>query len=58
MAKKTGIVKHGQYVRHGGVFSSPGSPERLKAIYEMLENPDMSWNFSEIEARSVLREER
>jgi acetoin utilization deacetylase AcuC-like enzyme len=57
MAKKTGIVKHGQYVRHGGVFSSPESPERLKAIYEMLENPDMSWKFSEIEARCALREE-
>ncbi|MHB8829201.1 MAG: histone deacetylase family protein [Syntrophales bacterium] len=57
MAKNTGIVKNAQYVRHGGVFSRPESPERLTAIYEMLENPDMSWKFSDIEARYALQNE-
>ncbi|MBW6486387.1 MAG: histone deacetylase [Syntrophobacterales bacterium] len=57
MAKNTGIVKNAQYVRHGGVFSPPESPERLTAIYEMLENPDMSWKFSNIEARYALQNE-
>jgi acetoin utilization deacetylase AcuC-like enzyme len=57
MLKKTGIVKNLQYVRHGGGFSYPESPERLKAIYEMLENPDMSWKFTEIEARYAEQKE-
>ena len=57
MLKNTGIVKNGQYVRHGGVFSQPESPERLTAIYEMLENPDMSWKFTDIAARYALRSE-
>jgi len=57
MAKITGIVKNIQYVRHGGVFSRPESPERLTAIYEMLENPDMSWKFTGIDARYAKRDE-
>ncbi len=46
-----------QYVRHGGVFSQPESPERLMAIYEMLKNPDMAWKFTEIDARYAGRGE-
>lgn len=57
MAKITGIVKDNQYIRHGGVFSRPESPERLTAIYEMLENPDMSWKFTGIDARYATRDE-
>jgi len=57
MAKNTGIVKNAHYVRHGGVFSQPESPERLTAIYEMLENPDMSWKFTNINARRATRSE-
>ncbi|MCK9363430.1 MAG: histone deacetylase [Syntrophales bacterium] len=57
MAKNTGIVKNAQYVRHGGVFSQPESPERLSAIYDMLENPDMSWKFNNIDARYATRRE-
>ena len=57
MLKKTGIVKDPKYLRHGDGFSHPESPERLKAIYEMVENPDMSWKFREIEARYAERKE-
>jgi acetoin utilization deacetylase AcuC-like enzyme len=57
MPRKTGIVKNIQYLKHGGGFSDPESPARLKAIYEMLENPDMSWKFTEIEARYAERKE-
>jgi len=54
MAKNTGIVKNVQYVRHGGAFSAPESPERLKAIYEMIEKPDMIWKINQIEPRYAL----
>lgn len=57
MAKNTGIVKDIHYVRHGGVFSRPESPERLAAIYEMLENPEMSWKFTGINPRYATRDE-
>lgn len=54
---KTGIIKNSLYFKHGEGLRHPESPERLKAIYEMLENPDMSWKFTEIEARYAEKEE-
>lgn len=57
MSKNTGIVKDRRYLRHGSEFSHPETPQRLVSIYEMLENPDMAWKFSGIEARYATREE-
>ncbi|MBU1150236.1 MAG: histone deacetylase [Proteobacteria bacterium] len=57
MSKKTGIVKDMQYVRHGPEYGHPESPQRLISIYEMLDNPDMSWKFAWIDARYATREE-
>jgi acetoin utilization deacetylase AcuC-like enzyme len=57
MSKNTGIVKDRRYLRHGSDFSHPETPQRLKAIYEMLDNPDMSWKFIGIDARHATREE-
>ena len=39
MSRKTGIVKDTRYLQHSAGFAHPESPERLAAIYEMLDNP-------------------
>jgi acetoin utilization deacetylase AcuC-like enzyme len=57
MSKKTGIVKDRRYLRHGTEFSHPETPRRLVSIYEMLDNPDMAWKFTGIDARHATREE-
>ena len=35
----------------------PESPERLAAVYEMLDNPHMSWKYESIEPREATHEE-
>src|SRR4030042_67561 len=57
MAKKTGVVKDMRYLRHSAGFGHPESPERLAAIYEMLDNPLMAWKFIEIEPREATHKE-
>jgi acetoin utilization deacetylase AcuC-like enzyme len=57
MSKKTGIVKDNRYLRHSAGFGHPESPERLAAIYEMLNNPLMAWKFIEIEPREATHKE-
>jgi acetoin utilization deacetylase AcuC-like enzyme len=57
MSKNTGIVKDRRYLRHGSEFTHPETPQRLVAIYEMLDNPDMAWKFTGIDARHATREE-
>lgn len=57
MLKKTGIVKDLRYIRHGAGFAHPESPERLIAIYEMLDNPDMDWKLTGINARHATHDE-
>jgi acetoin utilization deacetylase AcuC-like enzyme len=57
MSKNMGIVKDRRYLRHGGEFSHPETPQRLVSIYEMLENPDMAWKYNGIDARYATREE-
>lgn len=57
MSKKTGIVKDTRYLRHIAGFAHPESPQRLAAIYEMLENPIMSWKFADIEPREATHDE-
>ena len=39
------------------VSAHPESPERLAAIYEMLDNPLMSWKFTHIEPREATHKE-
>lgn len=57
MSKKTGVVEDLRYLRHGAGIAHPESPERLVALYEMLDNPDMAWKISGIDARHATREE-
>lgn len=57
MSKKTGIVKDKRYLHHSTGFAHPESPERLAAIYEMLENPLMAWKFTQIEPREATHKE-
>ena len=57
MSKKTGIVKDNRYLQHSAGFAHPESPERLAAIYEMLDNPLMSWKFTHIDAREASHKE-
>jgi acetoin utilization deacetylase AcuC-like enzyme len=57
MSKKTGVVKDTRYLQHSAGFSHPESPERLAAIYEMLDNPLMHWKFNHIEPRVATHKE-
>ena len=57
MSRKTGIVKDNRYLQHSAGFAHPESPERLAAIYEMLNNPLMAWKFTEIEPREATHKE-
>jgi acetoin utilization deacetylase AcuC-like enzyme len=57
MSRKTGIVKDVRYLQHFAGFAHPESPGRLATIYEMLDNPAMSWKFSEIEPREATHAE-
>jgi acetoin utilization deacetylase AcuC-like enzyme len=57
MSRKTGIIKDGRYMDHGGGFAHPESPERLAAIYTMLGSPDMAGKFTEIAPREASVEE-
>jgi acetoin utilization deacetylase AcuC-like enzyme len=57
MSRKTGIVKDKRYLKHSAGIAHPESPERLAAIYEMLNNPSMAWKFKEIEPREATHKE-
>ena len=57
MLRKTGIIEDRRYLLHMAGFSHPESPERLAGIYEMLDNPAMSWKFTHIEAREATHDE-
>ena len=57
MSRRTGIVKDGRYLQHATGMDHPESPERLAAIYEMLDNPHMSWKYESIEPREATHEE-
>lgn len=54
---KTGIVKDKRYMDHDMGPYHPESPDRLRAVYEMLEDSDMKGNFSEVPVRPAGREE-
>lgn len=57
MSRRTGIVKDGRYLQHAFGAVQPESPERLVAVYEMLDNPHMSWKYVDIEPRAASHDE-
>jgi acetoin utilization deacetylase AcuC-like enzyme len=57
VSRKTGIVKDSRYLLHTPGAAHPESSERLAAVYEMLDNPHMSWKYVEIEPREASRDE-
>ncbi len=57
MSRRNGIVKDSRYLKHASGFSHPESPERLAAVYEMLDNPHMSWKYVDIEPREARYDE-
>lgn len=53
----TGIVKDTRYMDHDMGRGHPESPERLKAIYEMLEDPDIKDHLIDIPNRKAIKDE-
>ncbi|PKN63527.1 MAG: histone deacetylase [Deltaproteobacteria bacterium HGW-Deltaproteobacteria-15] len=54
---RTGIVRDKRYMSHWMGDYHPEKPERLKAVYEMLDEPSMTGRFVEVTARPAVREE-
>ena len=54
---QTGIVKDERYMEHVMDRGHPESPERLRVIYEMLEEKEMKGWLQHVEAREATREE-
>jgi acetoin utilization deacetylase AcuC-like enzyme len=57
MPRKTGVVTDIRYMDHGAGLAHPESPERLAAIYRMLDLPDMAGKFIQIPPRFATIEE-
>ena len=55
--KRTGIVKHETYMEHVMDPGHPESPERLRVIYQMLEEKEMKGHFELVKPREATREE-
>jgi acetoin utilization deacetylase AcuC-like enzyme len=55
--KRTGIVKDERYLEHVMDPGHPESPERLKVIYKMLQEPEMKNLFETVKPRPATREE-
>ena len=54
---RTGIVKDSRYLDHMMDPGHPESPERLRVIYKMLEEPEMKGFLEEVKPRLATREE-
>jgi acetoin utilization deacetylase AcuC-like enzyme len=55
--KRTGIVRHERYIEHVMDRGHPESPDRLKAIYKMLDEETMRDSFVTVNPRNATREE-
>jgi acetoin utilization deacetylase AcuC-like enzyme len=55
--KRTGIVKDHMYMEHVMDPGHPESPERLRVIYQMLEEKEMKGIFESVKPRPATREE-
>jgi len=53
--KQTGIIKDDKYLNHCVGEDHPECPERLRALYSMLEDPDVAGRFKEVTARSATK---
>jgi acetoin utilization deacetylase AcuC-like enzyme len=54
---RTGIVKDARYLEHVMDPGHPESPERLRAIYQMLEEEEMKNQFEAVKPRAATRKE-
>ena len=54
---RTGIVRDNRYMNHQAGAFHPESPQRLEAIYGMLEEPDMAGCFNDVPVRRAERDE-
>jgi len=54
---RTGIVKDQRYLEHVMDLGHPESPERLKVMYQMLEEREMKGLFESVTPRAATREE-
>jgi len=54
---RTGIVRDGRYLEHVMDPGHPESPDRLRAIYQMLEEEEMKGRFEAVKPRAATREE-
>ena len=54
---RTGIVRDQRYLEHVMDLGHPESPERLKVMYQMLEEKEMKGLFESVTSRAVTREE-
>jgi acetoin utilization deacetylase AcuC-like enzyme len=54
---RTGIVKDQRYLEHVMDLGHPESPERLKVMYQMLEEKEMKGLFESVTPRAATREE-
>lgn len=54
---KTGILKDPRYMEHDMGFGHPESPQRLEAIYEMLEQSEFKGKFYNIAARTCQKKD-
>ena len=54
---KTGIVRDKRYLDHNPGSFHPESPERLRTVYSMLDDPDMASIFQDVPVRRAERDE-
>ena len=54
---RTGILKDDRYMDHDMGFQHPESPERLRVIYEMLEQPEFKGKFPRVPARECPKDD-
>jgi len=57
MTSDTGIVRHDLYKEHLADFPHVESPQRLEAIYEMLDSDDMEGKLTRISPRPATHDE-
>jgi acetoin utilization deacetylase AcuC-like enzyme len=57
VAARTGVVKDPVFLEHDPGPYHPESPDRLRVLYEMLEEPDLGSGFILIPPRSATRED-
>lgn len=57
MAFRTGIVKDPIFMEHNPGPYHPESPERLKVLYEMLQEPEVKGGFLDLKPRPAKRED-